>query len=32
MEWLTARLRGSILDRRRLTLNVGNFMSWGFKR
>jgi SAM-dependent methyltransferase len=31
-EWLTARLRGSILDRRRLTLNVGNFMSWGFKR
>jgi len=30
-EWLTARLRGSLLDRRRLTLNVGNFMSWGFK-
>jgi hypothetical protein len=29
---LTQMLRGSWLDRRRLSVNVGNFMSWGFKR
>lgn len=28
---LTRLLRGSWMDRRRLSLNVGNFMSWGFK-
>jgi SAM-dependent methyltransferase len=28
---LTRRLRGSWLDKRRIALNVGNFMSWGFK-
>jgi SAM-dependent methyltransferase len=28
---LTQRLRGSWLDRHRVPLNVGNFMSWGFK-
>ena len=28
---LTRLLRGSWLDRRRLPINVGNFMSWGFK-
>lgn len=28
---LTGLLRGSWLDRRRLSVNVGNFMSWGFK-
>ncbi len=28
---LTRSLRGSWLDRRRLPVNVGNFMSWGFK-
>ena len=28
---LTRMLRGSWLDRRRLPVNVGNFMSWGFK-
>ena len=28
---LTASLRGSWLDARRIPLNVGNFMSWGFK-
>ncbi len=27
----TRLLRGSWLDRRRLSFNVGNFMSWGFK-
>ena len=30
-DWLTAQLRGSWLDKRRVALNVGNFMSWGFK-
>jgi len=29
---LTTTLRGSWLDARRIPLNVGNFMSWGFKR
>jgi SAM-dependent methyltransferase len=29
---LTRSLRGSWLDARRIPLNVGNFMSWGFKR
>ena len=29
--WLTQRLRGSWLDNGRVTLNVGNFMSWGSK-
>lgn len=29
--WLTERLRGSWPDKRRIPLNVGNFMSWGFK-
>jgi SAM-dependent methyltransferase len=29
--WLTQKLRGSWLDRNRIKLNVGNFMSWGFK-
>ncbi len=28
---LTGWLRGSWLDRRRVSINVGNFMSWGFK-
>ncbi len=28
---LTRHLRGSWLDRRRLSVNVGNYMSWGFK-
>ncbi|MET0138124.1 MAG: class I SAM-dependent methyltransferase [Sphingobium sp.] len=28
---LTRWLRGSWLDRRRLSVNVGNYMSWGFK-
>lgn len=28
---LSRMLRGSWLDRRRLSANVGNFMSWGFK-
>jgi SAM-dependent methyltransferase len=28
---VTRMLRGSWLDRRRLPVNVGNFMSWGFK-
>ncbi|HEX7820351.1 MAG TPA: class I SAM-dependent methyltransferase [Sphingobium sp.] len=28
---LTRLLRGSWLDRRRLSVNVGNFMSWGFR-
>jgi SAM-dependent methyltransferase len=28
---LTRMLRDSWLDRRRLSVNVGNFMSWGFK-
>ena len=28
---LTKGLRGSWLDRRRLSVNVGNYMSWGFK-
>ena len=28
---LTASLRGSWLDARRVPLNVGNFMSWGFR-
>lgn len=28
---LTKMLRGSWLDRRRLAINVGNFMSWGFR-
>lgn len=28
---LTAMLRSSSMDRRRLSINVGNFMSWGFK-
>lgn len=31
-EWLTRALRGSRFDRHRIGLNVGNFMSWGFKR
>jgi len=30
-EWLTRRLRGSWADKHRIGLNVGNFMSWGFK-
>jgi SAM-dependent methyltransferase len=30
-DWLTGKLRGSLFDRRRIPLNVGNFMSWGFK-
>jgi len=30
-DWLTRRLRGSWLDSHRVALNVGNFMSWGFK-
>lgn len=30
-DWLTRTLRGSWLDRQRIALNVGNFMSWGFK-
>jgi SAM-dependent methyltransferase len=30
-DWLTGKLRGSLLDRRRIAFNVGNFMSWGFK-
>lgn len=30
-DWLTLRLRGSWLDSHRVALNVGNFMSWGFK-
>jgi SAM-dependent methyltransferase len=30
-DWLTQRLRGSWLDRRRIALDVGNFMSWGSK-
>ena len=29
---LTGRLRGSWADRYRVPLNVGNFMSWGFKQ
>lgn len=29
--WLLRHLRGSILDRRRLAVNVGNVMSWGYK-
>nr|MBA4770280.1 class I SAM-dependent methyltransferase [Sphingobium sp.] len=29
---VTRLLRGSWFDQRRLPLNVGNFMSWGFKR
>jgi SAM-dependent methyltransferase len=29
---LTGLLRGSWLDKRRIALNVGNFMSWGFRR
>lgn len=28
---LTKALRGSLLDSRRIPINVGNFMSWGFK-
>lgn len=28
---LAAKLRGSVLDRRRITVNVGNVLSWGFK-
>jgi SAM-dependent methyltransferase len=28
---LTGKLRGSWVDRQRIALNVGNFMSWGFK-
>ncbi|MBA2936159.1 class I SAM-dependent methyltransferase [Sphingomonas sp. CGMCC 1.13654] len=28
---LTAALRGTWLDRRKLAANVGNFMSWGFR-
>jgi len=28
---LTRRLQGSVFDRRRLSFNVGNYMSWGFK-
>jgi len=28
---LIAALRGSWLDRRRLAVNVGNYMSWGFR-
>lgn len=28
---LTRALRGSWLDRRKLSVNVGNYMSWGFK-
>jgi SAM-dependent methyltransferase len=28
---LIRRLRGSFADRKRIALNVGNFMSWGFK-
>lgn len=28
---LTRKLRGSWADKRRIALNVGNFMSWGFK-
>ena len=31
-DWLTRRLRGSWMDQRRIPLNVGNFMSWGFRR
>jgi SAM-dependent methyltransferase len=31
-EWLTQRLRGSWLDKRRVAFNVGNYMSWGFKK
>lgn len=30
-DWLTRKLRGSRVDRHRIALNVGNFMSWGFK-
>ncbi|HEX3422049.1 MAG TPA: class I SAM-dependent methyltransferase [Sphingomicrobium sp.] len=30
-DWLTLKLRGSWADRRRISINVGNFMSWGFK-
>ena len=29
---LTQMVRGSWVDRRRLSVNVGNFMSWGFKQ
>jgi SAM-dependent methyltransferase len=29
--WLAKTLRGSWLDRRKLAVNVGNFMSWGFR-
>jgi hypothetical protein len=28
---LTQGLRGSWLDSRRIAINVGNFMSWGFR-
>lgn len=28
---LTRKLRGSWVDRHRIAINVGNFMSWGFK-
>jgi SAM-dependent methyltransferase len=30
-DWLTRRLCGTWADKRRIALNVGNFMSWGFK-
>ena len=30
-ERLTHGLRGTWLDKRRISLNVGNYMSWGFK-
>ena len=28
---LIRKLKGSWADKRRIALNVGNFMSWGFK-
>jgi hypothetical protein len=28
---VTGALRGTWLDRRKLAVNVGNFMSWGFR-
>lgn len=30
--YITGKLRGSWLDKHRIPFNVGNFMSWGFKR
>lgn len=30
-DWLTRRLRGTWTEKFRIALNVGNFMSWGFK-